>query len=153
MIPSKTAVQCLVFRVGDQRFAIRASDIVVVVPLPRLQAISAAPAHVAGLFRYQGVLIAVIDLTRLSQNRSAPPNFSSRVILVRTADGSLLGLLAEQATDIQSLEIEQPLNEVVTGARTGLAPLIFDTTEGLVQLVDWQALLPPELQSLTSANA
>jgi hypothetical protein len=72
---------------------------------------------------------------------------------VRTADGSLLGLLAEQATDIQSLEIEQPLNEVVTGARTGLAPLIFDTTEGLVQLVDWQALLPPELQSLTSANA
>jgi chemotaxis-related protein WspB len=152
-MPSKAAAQCLLFRVGDQRFAIRASDIVVVVPLPRLQTIAAAPAHVAGLFRYQGVLIAVIDLTRLSQNRSALPHFSSRVILVRTADGSLLGLLAEQATDIQSLAIEQPLNEVITGdARTGLAPLVFDTTEGLVQLVDWQALLTPELQSLTSAN-
>lgn len=143
----------LLFRLGQEIFAVPAVDIERMLPLPELAQLAAAPAHLAGLMHYQGWLLPVIDLKVLLAGEPCQRLFSTRIVLVRAMDGGQLGLLVEQATEMQNLDSPQAVAPELIGGGEWLSPVLFETRQGLARRVDWRALLTPELRSLVKPGA
>jgi chemotaxis-related protein WspB len=72
----------LVFRLGADRYALDATEIVEVLPRVPLKSIPGAPDWVAGLFSYHGRTVPVIDLALLALGRPSTAHVSTRTILV-----------------------------------------------------------------------
>jgi chemotaxis signal transduction protein len=143
-------MQHLLFRLGHESVAVAAGDIDAVLPCPDLEALTLAPAHLAGLLRYRGQSIPVLDLNVLRGGKPCQRLFSTRIILVKGAEGAGLGLLVEEAMDMLDLEMPETIApEALGAARHWLAPMVFNTEQGLVQVIDWRDLLTPELRVLT----
>lgn len=139
----------LLFHLGKEAFAVDARDIEAVLPLPELEPLALAPAYLAGMLRYQGRIIPVLDLKMLRGGEPCQRYISTRILLVKGADESFLGLLVEQAMDMLNLESPAPLPKELLGeGHDWLVPMIHDTGQGLVQAVDWRSLLTPELRTL-----
>ena len=144
----------LLFRLGAQRYAIGVLEVAEILSLPVLQPLAQAPPWLAGLFRYHGRWLPLIDLKQLSTGTPCARVLSSRVILVGDAESDgLLGLLAEGVTETRMLEAGQALSALAcAGGVDWLAPQVFEDEEGLLQRVHWQALLTPELRALLAAE-
>jgi chemotaxis-related protein WspB len=141
-------MQHLLFRVGAEIFAIPADDIDAVLPVPELEHLAYGPDHFVGLLRHHGRLVPVLDVNVLQGQASCRPVISTRILLVRSAEGAL-GLLVEQAMEMMDLRSPQVLpSELLVKDQNWLTPEIFDTELGLVQSVRWQSLLTPEWQAL-----
>jgi chemotaxis-related protein WspB len=93
----------LLFKIGDRPFAMATSKIREIVPLVGLQRLPDSPDFAAGLMRYRGNSIPVIDLCLLSTGRSCTPKLSTRIIIVEyvpvAGRSGLLGLIAEQVVE------------------------------------------------------
>ncbi len=102
----KPALQVLflLFRIGNERYALPATEVAEVLPRLPLKPIAHAPNWVAGVFAYRGVVVPVIDLGALTFGEPAQARTSTRLVLVHyrpapTGKAQLLGLILEQATD------------------------------------------------------
>ena len=102
----KPALQALflVFRIGNERYALQAIEVVEVLPRLPLKPIAKAPAWVAGVFAHRGSVVPVIDLSALTFGAPAQARTSTRLVLVNyrpdeTFKAHVLGLILEQATD------------------------------------------------------
>ena len=139
------ALLLLLFSAGGPLYAMESKDVVEVIPRVSLRPAVNLPSHVAGLFNYRGVVVPVIDLCLLIQNRPSGENLSSRIIMVRSLDGSgrdlFIGLLAEGVTDTISRPLsafhETGLN---AGSKAYLGGLTLDE-RGMVQILHLQVLL------------
>jgi chemotaxis-related protein WspB len=94
----------LVFRIGNERYALQAIEVAEVLANLPLKPIPRAPEWVAGVFAYRGVVVPVIDLSALTFGQSAQARTSTRLVLVHyrpdeATPSRLLGLILEQATD------------------------------------------------------
>jgi chemotaxis-related protein WspB len=105
----------LLFRIGQDRYAIRTDRIVAVLPLVEWKALPPAPRGVAGVFNYHGSPVPLIDIGELATQQPSRTTMSTRILLLdylptfseaadKEAAGKeagathLLGLLAEEAT-------------------------------------------------------
>jgi chemotaxis-related protein WspB len=94
----------LLFRIGNERYALAATDVAEVLPRLQLKPIAQTPHWVVGVFAHHGVVVPVIDLCALTFGHPAQARTSTRLVLVNyrpDADrpSQLLGLILEQATD------------------------------------------------------
>jgi chemotaxis-related protein WspB len=94
----------LQFRLGSERYALRATEVAEVLPRLLLKPIPHAPEWVAGVFAYRSAVVPVIDLSALTFGTPATARTSTRLVLVHYradhgSEGKLLGLILEQATD------------------------------------------------------
>jgi len=142
----------LCFSLGDERFALEASKVQEITPLVRMKKIPKSPEWVAGIMRYHGRTLPVIDLCMLNLARSSERRLSTRIILVHftSHDQSerLLGLVAEQVTETIQRQMEDFTS---TGLSTPDAPHLGGTTsdsDGMLQWIDIDRLLPEHVQSL-----
>ncbi|WP_433767367.1 chemotaxis protein CheW [Pseudomonas putida] len=93
----------LVFHIGSERYALRATEVAEVLPRVALKPIAHAPHWVAGVFAWRGAVVPVIDLSALTFGTPAQARTSTRLVLVhyQSDEGTpaqLLGLILEQAT-------------------------------------------------------
>jgi chemotaxis-related protein WspB len=139
----------LLFSMGSDLFALPANEIEKVLPLPELQALTPAPEFVAGLLRYRGELIPVLDVNLLQGGTPCRRVVSTRIILVGSSRDSRLGLMVEQALEMLDLGEPQSLaRELIRDSHGLLQPTVYDTALGLVRGIHWRALLTPELRAL-----
>lgn len=94
----------LLFRIGQERYALEATEVAEVLPRLVLKTIARAPHWVAGVFAHRGAVVPVIDLSALTFGEPAPLRTSTRLVLVKYRLGGdrppqRLGLILEQATD------------------------------------------------------
>ena len=142
---SNPAVLLLLFSAGGPLYAMESKDVVEVIPRVSLRPAVNLPGYVSGLFNYRGVVVPVIDLCFLIQNRPSGQNLSSRIIMVTSTDKSgkehYIGLLAEGVTDT----ISRPLNAfhetgLDSGSKSFLGGMTLDE-RGMVQILHLQVLL------------
>lgn len=136
----------LQFQLGQDRYALDASQIVEVLPLLGIKQIPQAPAGVVGVFNYRGKPVPVIDLNELALGRPARRHMSTRIIIVRCPDGSgtlhLLGLIAEKATEtVRRDPADFADSGIVNDDAPYLGPVATDPN-GLVQRIEVTQLLP-----------
>lgn len=143
----------LLFRIGSERYALRATEVAEVLPRVALKPIARAPQWVAGVFAYRGAVVPVIDLSALTFGQPAEARTSTRLVLVnyRPDDAEStqwLGLILEQATDTLRCHPEdfQPY-----GLDNREAPYLGPVREdahGLVQWVRVNDLLEESVRAL-----
>lgn len=140
----------LVFHAGSGRFGLEASRIVEVISVPLLRLAPRGEAWLAGLFNYRDTVVPVIDLSVLLSGRPSRMLLSTRIVVVQwpAPDGALhpLGLLAERATETTTCD---PAEFQPAGVQTPEAPYageILIGPEGMIQKVEVEKLLPPEVQ-------
>jgi len=148
---AQTSTLFLLFRSGEERYALQAREVARVLPWLRLRPIAQAPPWVAGVFSHCGELVPVLDLSLLLGGQPAPARTSTRTVLVhyrRGAQTHLLGLLLEQATDTLRCA---PADFRDYGLDNQGAPYlgpVFESAQGLVQWVRVENLLPDAVQAL-----
>ena len=142
----------LLFRLGKDRYAIEAKQVVEVLPLLAAKQIPQAPPAVRGAFDFRGTPVPLIDLTQLALGHAVREHLSTRIVLVRHPDGRggqrLLGLLAEHVTETMRRDPAdfREAGVDVPDARW-LGP-VASHDDGLVQWVQVGQLLTPALCEL-----
>jgi chemotaxis-related protein WspB len=145
----------LLFQLGNNRYALQASDVVEILPLVALKELPGAPKGVAGIFNYRGRPVPAIDLCSLTLGHSASERLSTRIIVVNYADRSgkkyLLGLIAENATETIRKDPDQFVDPGLRlDSAPYLGPLLMDP-QGAIQWIHHQRLLAePVRESLFS---
>lgn len=143
-------MKVLVFHIGQDRYGLRLAPIVRVLPLLKLKCLPLAPEHVAGLIDLQGLLVPVIDLSRLAGFAPVRDYFDTRIIIVDypAPDGvtHLLGLLAEHVRGIQDVD-----SAALADSGVSAAPFLGQVASddhGILQLVELEQLLTDSLRTL-----
>lgn len=147
----------LCFSLGDERFALDTVAVREVIPMVSMKKIPIAPDWVAGVMRYHGEVVPVIDLCLLNIQQPAARQLSTRIILINFIDHQgrerLLGLLAEKVTEILR---QSPDEFSQTGIKTADAPWlggVSDDRKGMVQLIAVEKLLPAKVQDILFQQA
>ena len=135
----------LTFQLGTDRYAIRAAQVVEVLPLVHSKHIPHAPAGVAGIIDYHGVPVPLIDLAELALGKLSRRWMSTRIILVHYPQESggthLLGLLAEHATEtLRRPEEDFKDSGVKVSSAPYLGPVLTDAS-GIIQRIEIGDLL------------
>lgn len=137
----KPALQALflVFRIGNERYALQAIEVVEVLPRLPLKPIAKAPAWVAGVFAHRGSVVPVIDLSALTFGAPAQARTSTRLVLVsyrpdETFKAQVLGLILEQATDTLRCN---PADFQPYGLDSPQAPYLGPVREDAQGLLQW----------------
>ncbi|MBD2090937.1 chemotaxis protein CheW [Microcoleus sp. FACHB-1515] len=146
----------LLFRLGENRYAIDTADIAEIVPMVLLTKIPAAPAHIAGVFNYHSSIVPVIDLCQLIRGTACQACYSTRVVIVNSIAGAaeveptrkgdrqfatrLLGLMAERVTETLKISEDYLGNAQQISTVPYLSEPFLDE-QGMIQQVHWQYLV------------
>ncbi|MDR3622599.1 MAG: chemotaxis protein CheW [Paludisphaera borealis] len=162
----------LTFQAAGQLYAVDAARIVEVVPRVNLRPMPHAPAFLAGVFEYRGDVVSVVDLGVLLGADPSPDRLNTRIILVdraapaskEVADDcdaeassgpsshaskprrrSLLGLIAEQVSDLSSVDPEALIASPVQLPRAPYLGRLAETEHGMAQLITVEKVLEESL--------
>jgi len=93
----------LIFQIGNERYALDAAQVAMVLPPASCKQVPDAPPWVRGIFSHDGRNVPVLDVSVLALGTPATARLSTRMVLVHyTPEGQspqLLGLIVERATD------------------------------------------------------
>jgi len=142
----------LLFRLGQDRYAIEARQVAEVLPMLAVKEIPQAPPTVRGAFDFRGQPVPLIDLSQLALGRPARDQLSTRIVLVHCPDGRggqrLLGLVAENVTETFRREASDFRDAGVDLPQARWLGPVASDAGGLVQWVQVGELLSPELRAL-----
>jgi chemotaxis-related protein WspB len=143
----------LLFRIGSERYALRATEVAEVLPRLPLKPIAQAPAWVAGVFAYRGTVVPVIDLSALTFGQPAEARTSTRLVLVHyrpdeSVPGQRLGLILEQATDTLRCNPQEFQPYGLDNRQAPYLGPVREDAQGLVQWVRVNDLLDDAVRTL-----
>ncbi len=143
----------LLFRIGSERYALRATEVAEVLPRLPLKPIARAPQWVAGVFAYRGVVVPVIDLGALTFGEPAQARTSTRLVLVNYQSDDArpvqwLGLILEQATDTLRCNPQDFQPYGLDNRQTPYLGPVREDSRGLVQWVRVNDLLDDAVRTL-----
>ncbi len=152
-VPAAKKALFLVFHIGDERFALRATEIAEVLPRLPLKPIAHAPAWVAGIFAHRGALVPVIDLSALTFGKPAKARTSTRLVLVNYqpqpwVEARWLGLILEQATDTLRCELGEFKPYGLDNREARYLGLVREDAVGLMQWIGVNELLTDDVRAL-----
>jgi len=148
-------MKVLLFHIGRDRYGLPLAGIARVLPLLELKQLPLTPDYVAGLMDLHGTPVPVIDLSRLALPAAAA-QFDTRIVIVdyRAPGGETmhaLGLLASQVRGIADID-PQGLEDSGVATAPFLGQVASDA-DGIVQLVELEQLLPPDVRALLFPSA
>jgi len=143
----------LLFRIGNERYALRATEVAEVLPRLPLKPIAQAPDWVAGVFAYRGTVVPALDLSALTFGHPAEARTSTRLVLVHYRPDALqpprwLGLILEQATDTLRCNPEDFQPYGLDNRQAPYLGPVREDAQGLVQWVRVNDLLDDAVRSL-----
>ena len=143
----------LLFRIGKERYALRATEVAEVLPRLPLKPIVQAPKWVAGVFAYRGAVVPAIDLSALTFGHPAQERTSTRLVLVHYRPDELqpprwLGLILEQATDTLRCHPDDFQPYGLDNRQAPYLGPVREDAQGLVQWVRVNDLLDDAVRNL-----
>lgn len=143
----------LLFRIGNERYALEAVDVAEVLPRLTLKPIAHTPDWVAGVFAHRGVVVPVIDLSAVTFGHPAQTRTSTRLVLVHyrpdaERPSQLLGLILEQATDTLRCAQSEFKSYGLDNRQARYLGPVREDEHGLLQWVRVQDLLSDPVREL-----
>jgi chemotaxis-related protein WspB len=140
----------LIFKIGDETYAIKAETVVEVVDLVNFTKIPQTPEYISGLMNYRGSILPVIDLPHLLLGKKYNSMLSTRIILidfVLKREKNTLGIIAENLTETRAFDKK---NIKKSGIQLNTIPylgrVISDNNE-IIHILDIQKILPEDLSN------
>ncbi|HVU99895.1 MAG TPA: chemotaxis protein CheW [Verrucomicrobiae bacterium] len=142
---------CLLFELGESRYALDALRVMEVLPLLTLKPLPQSPPGFAGVFNYRGRPVPAIDLCQVTLGVSARNWLSTRIIVIAMRDSQgqnrPLGLIAERVTQVVRKDSTAFQDAGLKLARAPyLGPICMDAT-GTIQLIQEEHLLNDQLRT------
>ncbi|AUG06214.1 chemotaxis protein CheW [Pseudomonas sp. S09G 359] len=152
-VPAAKKALFLVFHIGQERFALKATEVAEVLPRLPLKPIAQAPLWVAGIFAHRGALVPVIDLSALTFGTPAQARTSTRLVLVNYQpqawlEARWLGLILEQATDTLRCELGEFKPYGLDNRAAPYLGLVREDALGLMQWIGVNDLLTDDVRAL-----
>lgn len=146
-VPHRGRRLFLLFRLGNERYALDAHDIDEILPLRRFKHVPATPDWVAGVFSRSGLPIPVIDLSLLATGVASAARSSTRLVLVhykhrQRGTTHVLGLLLESAIETRYYPAESFESDGLDHTEARYLGPVLRTPEGMLQWVHVTDLLP-----------
>jgi len=121
---------CLLFRVGEERFAIRASDVQKVTPVGSVSRLPLLPRTLVGITQHRGRVVTIVDAATLLHGHghgpsTVPPtralsSASEQRLLILERPVRHLALLVEAVFGIESLRLPADLAHLPRGGVAAL---------------------------------
>ncbi|AIB35124.1 MULTISPECIES: chemotaxis protein CheW [Pseudomonas] len=152
-VPAAKKALFLVFHIGDERYALKATEVAEVLPRLPLKPIAHAPVWVAGIFAHRGTLVPVIDLSALTFGKPAQARTSTRLVLVNYqpqpwVEPRRLGLILEQATDTLRCDLGEFKPYGLDNREAPYLGLVREDALGLMQWIGVNELLTDDVRAL-----
>ncbi|VVN92735.1 hypothetical protein PS706_02050 [Pseudomonas fluorescens] len=152
-VPAAKKALFLVFHIGDERYALKATEVAEVLPRLPLKPIAHAPVWVAGIFAHRGTLVPVIDLSALTFGKPAQARTSTRLVLVNYqpqpwVEPRRLGLILEQATDTLRCDLGEFKPYGLDNREAPYLGLVREDAVGLMQWIGVNELLTDDVRAL-----
>lgn len=143
----------VLFKLGTDRYAIDAKNVVEILPGIELRPVPQAPPYVRGTFNFRGHITPVIDLQQLTVQKPCQHLLSTRIMAVRyespaTREARTLGVMAEGVTEARSIDDRELQKTPVTSSE---APFLGHFVVGeneTAQLIRVDRLLAPAVDRL-----
>ena len=145
----------VLFQLGDDRYALDASQVEEILPLVAIKQIPLAPDGVAGVISYRGVPVPVLDLSHMALGRPAARRMNTRIVLARSPDRDgtmrLLGLIAEKVNNTVRCERGEFADPGIYNPDAPWLGQVAGAGLGLVQWVNIGSLLSPQVRAVLFA--
>lgn len=139
----------LLFELGEDRYALDASQIVEILPQVEFKSLPGAMPGVVGLFSYRGIATPLLDLSQLSLGRPCPVRLSTRIIVTTCSAESdrsdLIGVLAERVTETIRLSESDFKEFAARGYGSRFSGPVLTEGNSMIQRVEIKDLLPKNL--------
>ena len=146
----------LIFNIGTERYALKAKDVVEILPLTSLKHIPQAPNFILGLLDYRGSPVPIIDLCEITENRYCNKVLSSRIILVNYLNANnrhhVLGLTAEKVTETVNFDNDDFNDSGISIEEAPFLGAITKKDDIMIQFIEINNLLPENIQSMLFHN-
>lgn len=130
----------ILFHVGEERYACDCDYIVEIVPKVPLKQVSHAPPYLAGLIRYNALLVPVLEFAQLCDNRPCQNMLSTRIIMLRQKSEEktpqMMGLMAERVTEIIPQNTSDFSKHTVSFQNAAFLTGVLADDGGVIQQVD-----------------
>jgi len=147
----------LVFRIGQERYIIKATNIAAVIPLLKTHKITGVPDYIAGVINYKGHTIPVVDLSKLIAGKKSKPRLSTRIVLVDYVIAGerykTLGFIAEKATEIVKLHTSDFSVQNISSDVAPYLGSIANDSEGMLQKIDIHQLIDLKIRDYLDFKA
>ncbi len=145
-------------RIGKQLFAIKAIDVIEVIPLIELEKVPLTDKGISGLLNYRGTPTPVIDLCELFDNRSCDKKLNSRIIIVKQPSSKgghqSIGLIAECVTNVTPYDESEIIDSGIHNKNAKHLGKVYKYKDQLIQLINTYHILPDSIsQNLTGENS
>lgn len=142
----------LLFQIGNDRYALDATQVAIVLPLARCKKVPGAPGWVEGVFNYCDRMVPVLDINMLAAGKPAAVRLSTRLVLVHyTPPGQaaqLLGLIVEKASEMLRCDPDTFVDSGLNLDDTPYLGPVMRHPNGLVQRIEVQDLLDESVKNM-----
>ena len=130
----------VIFKIDQQPFAVRLSDVVRIVRIVQVTPIPEAPEIIEGVINVQGEVIPVINLRKRFEIDERDVDLDDQIILTNSKT-RVLGLLVDEVTDILESQANDVIKQknIVPGADRIQG--VMKNDEGMILVQDLDALL------------
>ena len=140
----------LLTQIGNVRFAVDARLVVQVVPRVELHPAPPGAGGLAGLLRYRGQVVPVIDLGQALAGAATPGRLSARILIASCAVGTapqLVGFIVEQVTEARRL------GHLAASSAGDVVGRVLSSDEGVIHLLDLDDLARATLRAARPAGS
>jgi len=141
----------LTFQINNEHYAVRATDVIEILPLTTIRPMPLAPKCIAGVLDYRQKILPVIDLVELTNNRPHNKVLSSRIIIMNYSvnqDNHPIGLIAEKVTDTISIDEKKLSASNITIPNASYLGKMYKDSENFVQIIEVNSILSAEIQNM-----
>ena len=138
----------LLFRLGNDPYAIEASRVVRVLPLAGLKEFPHAPFGIVGLLDLHGAPVPVVDLSLCATGNPCRQRLTTRIMLVSYAapvGQRLLGIMAEGVCRTERLDPAQFVSPGIDPGEARYLGPVLERYGDLIQWIDPANLFAPEV--------
>ena len=141
----------LTFQIGKERYAVRATEVIEILPLTTIRSIPQAPAYIAGMLDYRNHILPVVDLVQLTQDKQHNKVLSSRIIVMNypvDTKNMLIGLIAEKVTDTINVAEDTLSNSQIKLPNADYLGEVLNESGEFIQLIEIKSILTQDVQDM-----
>ena len=132
----------LIVRLDGAAYALDASRIVQILPLLNFLKVAHPLVRIAGTINYRGEVVPLIDLASMTLGRPSRVRLSTRIVLARRGpSGDLIGLIAENATELQRIAPAAFTSNGLADQGPGFLGAVAIGPQGPIQRIEWDRLM------------
>lgn len=133
------AALLMVFRLGDERYALPLSNVMEVLGNPKLTPVPGAPPSIAGVVQVRGEIRPVYNLPReLSRSENAE-EWGGEIVLIRNA-GQQFGIRVDEVEEIRSVSAERIPGTGDASRPAAPSPRVAWVTDDLVSVLNVETI-------------